>query len=232
MTQRRWTPTLSYCGPRGTTSTDSTNSWTGRGVGSPSREGQMPDHPTDAIDGWVFSFPEGRDNCVSKKDAGCPSVHYVTTKYTGIINKGAIMYVAGKIEADPDVVWNYHFEKANVCNSPARTHVMLQIKNDDLTTSDGRYWSNPIGLTLANGLFTLKIPVTEGNWINVDGEFNKEGFDKLLKNIGNVGFTFGGGCFFGHGVSVLDSKAKFYVTNFTIKGDQRAGGGLIGGRAP
>lgn len=179
----------------------------------------MPDHPTDAIDGWVFSFPEGRDNCVSKKDAECPSVHYVTTKYTGIINKGAIMYVAGKIEADPDVVWNYHFEKANVCNSPARTHVMLQIKNDDLTTSDGRYWSNPIGLTLANGLFTLKIPVTEGNWINVDGEFNKEGFDKMLKNMGNVGFTFGGGCFFGHGVSVLDSKAKFYVTNFTIKGD-------------
>src|SRR5262245_45564254 len=179
----------------------------------------MPDHPTDAIDGWVFSFPEGRDNCVSKKDAECPSVHYVTTKYTGIINKGAIVYVAGKIEADPDVVWNYHFEKANVCNSPARTHVMLQIKNDDLTASDGRYWSNPIGLTLANGLFTLKIPVTEGNWINVDGEFNKEGFDKMLKNMGNVGFTFGGGCFFGHGVSVLDSKAKFYVTNFTIKGD-------------
>jgi hypothetical protein len=33
----------------------------------------------------------------------------------------------------------------------------------------------------------------------------------------NVGFTFGGGCFFGHGVSVSGGKAKFYVTSFTIK---------------
>ena len=32
MTQRRWTRISSSCGPRGTTSTGSTNSWTGRGV--------------------------------------------------------------------------------------------------------------------------------------------------------------------------------------------------------
>jgi hypothetical protein len=79
----------------------------------------MPAHPTAVSGGWVFSFPRGRDNCVSKKDANCPSVHYVTTKYTGTINKGAMIYIEGKIEADPAAVWNYHFEKANTCNAPA-----------------------------------------------------------------------------------------------------------------
>lgn len=72
----------------------------------------MPAHPTAVSTGWVFSFPEGRDNCVSKKDANCPTVHYVSTKYTGTINIGAVIHVEGKIEADPAVVWNYHFERA------------------------------------------------------------------------------------------------------------------------
>ena len=179
----------------------------------------MAAHPTAANQGWVFSFPEGRDNCVSKEDANCPSVHYVTTKYTAIINKGAMIHIEGNIEADPDVRWNYRFENANVCSAPASTHVMLQIKNDDLTASDGRYWSNSVGLKLSNGPFALNIPVTEGNWSNVDGEFNKEGLDKLLRNTGNVGFTFSGGCFSGHGVSVSGGMAMFYVTSFTIKGD-------------
>ena len=178
----------------------------------------MPAHPTAVSTGWVFSFPEGCDNCVSKKDANCPTVHYVSTKYTGTINIGAVIHVEGKIEADPAVVWNYHFERANTCNTPASTHVMLQIKNDDLVKSDGRYWSTPVGITLINGTFTLNILVNEGNWTNVDGGFNKDGFNKLLKNMDNVGFTFGGGCFLGHGVSVSGGKAKFYVTSFTIKG--------------
>ena len=177
----------------------------------------MPAHPTAASTGWVFSFPEGRDNCVSKKDATCPSVHYVNTKYTGTINKGAVIHIEGKIEADPAVVWNYHFEKANRCDTPASARVMLQTKNDDLVKSDGRYWSHPVGITLMNGTFTLNIPVKEGNWTNVDGGFNENGFTKLLQNMGNAGFTFGGGCFFGHGVSVSGGKAKFYVTSFTIK---------------
>jgi hypothetical protein len=177
----------------------------------------MPAHPTAASEGWVFSFPEGGDNCLSKEDANCPSVHYVTTKYTGIIHKGAMIHIEGKIEADPKAVWNYHFEEANVCSTAVSAHVMLQIRNDDLTSSNGRYWSHPGGVTLRNGPFTLNIPVTKENWTNVDGGFDHDGFDKLLENMGRVGFTFGGGCFFGYGVSVSAGKAKFYVTSFTIK---------------
>jgi hypothetical protein len=133
-----------------------------------------------------------------------------------------MIHIEGNIEADPDVRWNYHFENANVCSAPASTHVMLQIKNDDLTASDGRYWSNSVGLELSNGPFALNIPVTEGNWTNVDGRFNKDGFDKLLRSMGKVGFTFGGGCFFGHGVSVSGGKAMFYMTRFVIDPAERA----------
>jgi len=175
----------------------------------------IPPHPTAASTGWAFSFPAGQDSCVSKRDPNCPSVHYVTTKYTGSINEAAVIHIEGKIEADPAVVWNYRFDKANKCNTPARAHVMLQIKNDDLITSDGRYWSNT-GIPLTNGSFTLNIAVVGGNWTNVDGGFNKDGFDNLLKNMGNVGFTLGGGCFFGRGVSVSGGEAKFYLNSFNI----------------
>jgi hypothetical protein len=35
--------------------------------------------------------------------------------------------------------------------------------------------------------------------------------------LGNVGFSFGGGCFYGHGVRVNGGGAKFVVKNYILK---------------
>ena len=56
----------------------------------------IPPHLTAASTGWAFSFPAGQDSCVSKRDPNCPSVHYVTTKYTGTINEAAVIHIEGK----------------------------------------------------------------------------------------------------------------------------------------
>ena len=39
----------------------------------------------------------------------------------------------------------------------------------------------------------------------------------MLKNMGHIGVTFGGGCFFGHGVNVSGGAARFIMTRFELK---------------
>ena len=51
---------------------------------------------------------------------------------------------------------------------------------------------------------------------NANAEANK-GFEAALKDVANVGFTFGGGCFFGHGAFVTNGTARFIVTEFKVK---------------
>jgi hypothetical protein len=42
------------------------------------------------------------------------------------------------------------------------------------------------------------------------------GFQDALGNLGRVGMTFGGGCFFGHGVNVSGGTARFALISYTI----------------
>jgi len=42
------------------------------------------------------------------------------------------------------------------------------------------------------------------------------GFQDALGNLGRVGMTFGGGCFFGHGVNVSGETARFALISYTI----------------
>jgi hypothetical protein len=176
----------------------------------------MPAHPSVVPNGWAFDFPKGEDFC-KVKEKNCPGVHYVTTSYRRVIRKGATVVIKGRIEVTGTPIFNYHLEPSNTCDSTPNAHALLQRKNDDMVSPDNRYWSNPITIPLVPGDFSVSIPIREGQWTNVDGKLNKSGFNKTLKNIGNIGLTFGGGCFFGHGVSVRDGTARFVVTSFAIE---------------
>jgi hypothetical protein len=43
------------------------------------------------------------------------------------------------------------------------------------------------------------------------------GFKQAMANLGNVGFSFGGGCFYGHGVRVSGGGARFAVISYAVK---------------
>jgi hypothetical protein len=47
------------------------------------------------------------------------------------------------------------------------------------------------------------------------------GFKQAMANLGNVGFAFGGGCFYGHGVRVSGGGARFAVTGYHISAKLR-----------
>jgi hypothetical protein len=83
----------------------------------------------------------------------------------------------------------------------------FQQQSDDLTMASAtyRWWSNPTSFVLAptDGVVTLSVPLRGGQWTNVGGMTGvqqPDGFAAALAHPANVGMTFGGGCFFGHGV--------------------------------
>jgi hypothetical protein len=104
----------------------------------------------------------------------------------------------------------------------------LQESGDDLSGTNGkqyfRWWSSSVAYKLAPGLATLSASLTDvGQRVSVFGEkanantVATAGFKQAVANLGNVGFSFGGGCVFGHGVRVSGGDARFSVINFAVK---------------
>jgi hypothetical protein len=94
----------------------------------------------------------------------------------------------------------------------------LQEKGDDLSGKNGkqyfRWFSTSVAYQLAPGSTNLTASLTDlSQWTSVFGEKANEsvaatdGFKQAMANLGNVGFSFGGGCFYGHGVRVSGGKA-------------------------
>jgi len=83
-----------------------------------------------------------------------------------------------------------------------------------------RWWSNPASQDLEAGDFTLSELLAPDKWSSVFGRTGMENpaaFQSALNNLERVGFSFGGGSFFGHGVSVTDGTAIFELLNFEIQ---------------
>ena len=173
----------------------------------------MPLHPSLASVGWSFAFPRGTE-CETKHD--CPGVHYVTTAYRNPIPANATLIISFHIVTQGEVRFNYRLEPSNTCSSPATVRAFLQRADDDLYAANGRFWSNPIATILAPGSFTMAIKLRPDQWTNVEGQRDRAGFEALLGKIGYVGITFGGGCFFGHGVNVEGGSARFIMSSFAI----------------
>jgi hypothetical protein len=70
---------------------------------------------------------------------------------------------------------------------------------------------------LADGEYAMTVRLSPDQWTNVKGERSEPGLAEMLKNVGNIGVTFGGGCFFGHGVNVSGGSARFIMTSFELR---------------
>lgn len=86
-----------------------------------------------------------------------------------------------------------------------------------------RWWSISGAYKLAPGSTTLTVQVSDlSQWLSVFGERADAsadataGFWQAMNNLGAVGFSFGGGCFYGHGVRASDGGARFVVTNYAV----------------
>ena len=176
----------------------------------------MPPHPAPQDGGgWYFDFPTNPN-----------SVHYVLAP----VNMIASSYVEAKISVATTgtPVFVYNLEPGNTCIYPAHVRLLLQEQGDDLSGTNGkqyfRWWSTSIAYQLAPGEADLSASLSDlGQWISVLGEKANAsaaaaaGFKQAIANLGNVGFAFGGGCFYGHGVRVSGGGAKFAVSSYAVK---------------
>ncbi len=98
----------------------------------------------------------------------------------------------------------------------SRVRIMIQKKNDNLSTPDARWWSQPVVLD-GPGDYTLTEEVSFGHWITIGGGLptaGASGFADCVANIARIGFSFGGFSA-GHGV-YSQGPSRFILKSFTI----------------
>lgn len=174
----------------------------------------MPRHPRAIGNGWQFEFPD-------KKAVG-----YLTTSQRPA-SASESMTASITIETAGNPFFEYRTEASNNCGGQATVRLYFQRRGDNMS-GDGayqyyRWWSNPVAYQLAGGSIELVGNLADpSGWSSVlgrNGADNEAAFRAALADIGTVGFTFGGGCFFGHGVYVEPGtgQAVFTASAFTIR---------------
>jgi hypothetical protein len=199
----------------------------------------MPPNPYPVDGGWALDFPVLTGDINQCADyagsfviddlssmvahGNCPTLNYVTTAYTTPIASTSTLSITLQINTTGAPVFNYRLDATNTCVSPAHVRAMIQHVHDDYATEGWRFWANPTAYELGPGTVTMQIPMAGDQWSDVLGKFgtadagNLAGFEDTLANVGRVGFVFGGGCFFGHGVNISGGTAQLVVTDFSFR---------------
>lgn len=153
---------------------------------------------------------------------GANSIHYIVTPLNMNISgrTEVVATMSTVIEGDP--VFQYKLNPNNLGDKPANVSLFLQRQGDDLTAEKQfyRWWSEPLTYKLEPGEATLTVPLSPDQWISVFGKSGAETpveFQAALQNLGNIGMTFGGGSFKGHGVNIDKGSAVYSLHSMEIK---------------
>ena len=171
----------------------------------------MPAHPSAHPDFWSFDFP-AQDG-----------VHYLVQPVSGYAS--STVRVTFRIETIGSPFFDWRTAPNNICDNPASVRLYLQRRGDDMSAAKEffRWWSNPVAYTLAPGAGELVVPLDPAQWSSVLGKKGTDsaaarlGFEAALADLGNVGMTFGGGCYYGHGVFVTGGTARFIATEYEVR---------------
>lgn len=160
--------------------------------------GVVMEHSQGLDGGFAFNFPRG------------DGVHYVTRPPPGPVS--GIMTIRYRVDSTSPS-WAFKGDAP-----PPMVTAFVQRKGDQLSgnTPDNRYWAGPLRGSLDPGEHVITAPLLIPMWTNVMGQRNDAGFKQTLNNCANVGMTFGGASFFGHGVWTPSGSARFTLLAFNI----------------
>ncbi|HEY0164372.1 MAG TPA: hypothetical protein VGB39_03255 [Sphingomicrobium sp.] len=189
-------------------------------IGARNYSVNMPPSPSaHPAGGWYFDIP------YPNAEAG--HVHYVTFKHGSLYGKSRIV-MRYRLEMGEGVRLVPAKEPATTHYQPLLT-MYLQRRGDDWSGTGKyeayRWWATfatvtPIPRALPTGEHELSVPL-DGRWTAVQtstATTNPNGFRAALRDTERVGFTFGGGDGYGHGVYAT-GPARFVVTHFAIVSD-------------
>ncbi len=148
------------------------------------------------------------------------SANYLTTNFTTPLTGYSTLTLT--LGTTGTGSFYYQFDPDN-CPScyPAHVRAYIERQGDNGVAQNFRWWSDdPYSYELdAFGTVTLVIPFDPAVWSNVNGQSGTQqpaGFAAALAHPMQIGVTFGGGYFFGHGVNV-DAPAQFVLESMSIQ---------------
>lgn len=157
---------------------------------------------------WSFTFPSypGHVNMITQSVAG--------------LKGSQITAVFQETESNP--VWFWAFDAGNTCPGGQAVHLYFQRAGDDMSgVGDKQYyrwWGPAIPIQPSLGSVTAALaPGLWGSVYGVNGSVQPLMFQQALDNASSVGFTFGGGCFAGHGVALKGGSAAMTLRSFVVQ---------------
>lgn len=198
-------------------------------LGNPCSRGFFSDNRSGQL---TFEFPvvSNPTTCYDNKEKendDCPSVNYLfypqgsgfAQKPAHSIANYASLTLNVKVTTTGSPVWFYMTDANNTCSNPAAVRAFLW-QWDDAATGGDRWWSSPVSWQLQPGTASITTPLSPSQWSNVNGASGTEdpsGWNDALNHIEYLGMTFGGGCFFGHGVNISGGTAQFTLLGYTLQ---------------
>ncbi|HZK72608.1 MAG TPA: hypothetical protein VFD88_01225, partial [Clostridia bacterium] len=110
-----------------------------------------------------------------------------------------------------------YFGEPDGCGTPPNVRFFFETDNGGGFQFTHFWWSNPASQVLANGSFTLTVPLDPALWSDWNGQNGATqlaGFTDAVSNVTLIGFSFGGGCFFENGVGTTDGSGTFQLDAF------------------
>lgn len=162
----------------------------------------------DATGALQFTFPPQGN-----------SVNYLITNSSSVKAPVGKIQVTFEAVASANAVFSYQTETFNTCPGEPDWRILVMAHGTNWSDPDARWWSNPLKGILANGAVTVAVPVTPDQWSNVDGQFGStrvSQFTAAFHDVSHYGLTFGGGCFFGHGVFMQAGTAVGKLHDYRI----------------
>jgi len=158
----------------------------------------------------AFTFPV----CAHEPDpAPEPSVHAVTRLQAPPLATGQTMSIVFEIIGEPG------FEETEQGMVVPYLSLFMQRAGDNWSGAGAfneyRGYSAR-NVPLAPGRHELRVPLTNDEWVAVMDHGTDAGFQQLLLNISNVGYTFGGSGR-AHGACALNQGVRFVLHEFSIQ---------------
>lgn len=194
----------------------------------------MPTHKTIPLGNkqWLITYgknvpkrpittPDGKLVLTLPQKPG--SLNYVINEKKMILldnfhNSKYKIVISGEIIASENAVVDYKTEPANTCDSPAKVRPFLM---KSMYGQFNRWWPGE-GILLQDGPFYYEYSINDEKWTSVYGKpatlnrtSRKRFIDCLTEDV-HVGFTLGGGCFFGHGLRMEQGNLSIRIDSFKI----------------
>lgn len=171
----------------------------------------MPNYPSANGAGFTFNFP------------GPPASNHVNYLVQPVAGVAGRVVAEGNVTASADAAFRYDTNANNTCDYPANVRLYFQRRDDDMSGVGPMQfyrWWHVAPLTLAPGPFSITARLDPDQWSSVygvRGDAAVADFEAAKANAYVAGFTFGGGCFAGHGVYVSPGTASFAVSRFVVE---------------